>query len=125
MYTEDDLLNIVKRINDLDSIMNMGNIPKERYDECIDKFIDMKTDLMKDWRERFNNDDTARFALDNALDLYGVIELYGDERYTLNVYIKNRVENIEECDILEFESVILHNLRWVFCKKESDAQCTK
>ena len=121
MYTEDDLLNIVKRINDLDSIMNVGNIPKEMYDECIDKFIDMKTDLMKDWRERFNSDDTARFALDSALDLYNVIELYGDERYTLNVYIKNRVENIEECDILEFESVILHNLRWVFCKKESDA----
>lgn len=121
MYNIEKLLDIVKRINELNNIVDNEDSDKETFDKAIDEFADIKTDLMKDWRERFNSDDTARFALDNALDLYSVIELYGDERYTLNVYIKNRVENIEECDILEFESVILYNLRWVFCKKESDA----
>lgn len=122
MYTKDDLLNIVKRINELNNIVDNEDSDKETFDKAIDEFADIKTDLMKDWNTRFNNYDTARFALDNTLDFYGVMELYGDERYILGVYMKNRIENTEEYDILEFESVILHHLRWVvgYVKKESD-----
>lgn len=122
MYTEDDLLNIVKRITELNDIIDNEDTSKEVYDKAIEECVDIKTDLMKDWRKIFNNDITARFALDCALDFYGVMELYGDERYTLNVYMKNRIENMEKYDILEFESVILHHLRWVvrYVKKESD-----
>ena len=122
MYTKDNLLDIVKRINELNNIVDNEDSDKEIFDKAIDEFADIKTDLMKDWNERFNNNDTARFALDNTLDFYGVMELYGDERYILGVYMKNRIENTEEYDILEFESVILHHLRWVvgYVKKESD-----
>ena len=122
MYNIEKLLGIVKRINELNNIVDNEDSDKEIFDKAIDEFADIKTDLMKDWNERFNNYDTARFALDNALDFYGVMELYGDERYILGVYMKNRIENTEEYDILEFESVILHHLRWVvgYVKKESD-----
>ena len=122
MYNIEKLLDIVKRINELNNIVDNEDSDKEIFDKAIDEFADIKTDLMKDWNERFNNNDTARFALDNTLDFYGVMELYGDERYILGVYMKNRIENTEEYDILEFESVILHHLRWVvgYVKKESD-----
>ena len=122
MYTKDNLLDIVKRINELNNIVDNEDSDKETFDKAIDEFADIKTDLMRDWNTRFNNYDTARFALDNTLDFYGVMELYGDERYILGVYMKNRIENTEEYDILEFESVILHHLRWVvgYVKKESD-----
>lgn len=122
MYNIEKLLDIVKRINELNNIVDNEDSDKEVYDKAIEEFADIKTDLMRDWSKRFNNYDTARFALDNTLDFYGVMELYGDERYILGVYMKNRIENTEEYDILEFESVILHHLRWVvgYVKKESD-----
>ena len=122
MYNIEKLLDIVKRINELNNIVDNEDSDKETFDKAIDEFADIKTDLMRDWNTRFNNYDTARFALDNTLDFYGVMELYGDERYILGVYMKNRIENTEEYDILEFESVILHHLRWVvgYVKKESD-----
>lgn len=122
MYSVEKLLDIVKRINELNNIVDNEDSDKETFDKAIDEFADIKTDLMRDWNTRFNNYDTARFALDNTLDFYGVMELYGDERYILGVYMKNRIENTEEYDILEFESVILHHLRWVvgYVKKESD-----
>lgn len=122
MYNTEKLLDIVKRINELNNIVDNEDSDKETFDKAIDEFADIKTDLMKDWRERFNSDDTARFALDNALDFYGVIELEGDDTYKLNVYMKNRAINMDTYDILEFESIILHHLRWVvgYVKKESD-----
>lgn len=121
MYTKDDLLNIVKRINELNDIIDNENTNKEVYDKAIEEFSDIKRDLKKDWNERFNNKDTARFALDSALDFYYVREIEEeDDSYKLDVYMKNRVINMDTYDILEFESVIMHNLRWVFCKKESD-----
>jgi hypothetical protein len=121
MYTKDNLLDIVKRINELNDIIDNENTNKEVYDKAIEEFADIKTDLMKDWNERFSNKDTARFALDSALDFYYVREIEEeDDSYKLNVYMKNRVINMDAYDILEFESVIIHNLRWVFCKKESD-----
>jgi hypothetical protein len=122
MYNTEKLLDIVKRINELNNIVDNEDSDKETFDKAIDEFADIKTDLMKDWNERFNNNDTARFALDSALDFYGVIELEGDDTYKLNVYMKNRAINMDTYDILEFESIILHHLRWVvgYVKKESD-----
>jgi hypothetical protein len=122
MYTKDDLLNIVKRINELNDIIDNENTNKEVYDKAIDEFADIKTDLMRDWNTRFNNYDTARFALDSTLDFYGVMESEGDDTYKLNVYMKNRTIDMDTYDMLEFESIILHHLRWVvgYVKKESD-----
>lgn len=121
MYNTEKLLDIVKRINELNDIIDNENTNKEVYDKAIEEFSDIKRDLKKDWNERFNNKDTARFALDSALDFYYVRETEEeDDSYKLDVYMKNRVINMDTYDILEFESVIMHNLRWVFCKKESD-----
>ena len=120
MYTKDNLLDIVKRINELDDIIDNEIYRSSVYDKAIEEFADIKTDLIRDWNTRFNNKDTARFALDSALDFYYVREIEEDDSYKLDVYMKNRVINMDTYDILEFESVIIHNLRWVFCKKESD-----
>ena len=122
MYNTEKLLDIVKRINELNNIVDNEDSDKETFDKAIDEFADIKTDLMKDWNERFNNNDTARFALDSALDFYGVMESEGDDTYKLNVYMKNRTIDMDTYDMLEFESIILHHLRWVvgYVKKESD-----
>lgn len=122
MYNTEKLLDVVKRINELNNIVDNEDSDKETFDKAIDEFADIKTDLMKDWNERFNNNDTARFALDSALDFYGVMELEGDDTYKLNVYMKNRTIDMDTYDMLEFESIILHHLRWVvgYVKKESD-----
>lgn len=122
MYNTEKLLDIVKRINELNNIVDNEDSDKETFDKAIDEFADIKTDLMKDWNTRFNNYNTARFALDSALDFYGVIELEGDDTYKLNVYMKNRTIDMDTYDMLEFESIILHHLRWVvgYVKKESD-----
>lgn len=122
MYSVEKLLDIVKRINELDNILGNENADKEVFDKAIDESSDIKTDLMRDWNTRFNNYDTARFALDNALDFYHAMESDGDDSYKLNVYMKNRTINTDTYDLLEFESIILHNLRWCvgYVKKESD-----
>lgn len=123
MYTKDDLENIVKRINELNAILGDENADKEVFDKAIDECADIKADLMKDWYTRFDNEINARFALDNALDLYYTMEVEEeDDRYKLNEYMKTRIVNMSDYDILEFESVILHDLRWVMHipKKESD-----
>ena len=123
MYTKDDLENIVKRINELNAILGDENADKEVFDKAIDECADIKADLIKDWYTRFDNETNARFALDNALDLYYTMEVEEeDDRYKLNEYMKTRIVNMSDYDILEFESVILHDLRWVMHipKKESD-----
>lgn len=122
MYNTEKLLDIVKRINELNNIVDNEDSDKETFDKAIDEFADIKTDLMKDWNTRFNNYDTARFALDNALDFYYAMELEGDDSYKLNTYMKNHVINMNTYEVLEFESIILHHLRWVvgYVKKESD-----
>ena len=123
MYTKDDLENIVKRINELNDILGDENADKEVFDKAIDECADIKADLMKDWYTRFDNETNARFALDNALDLYYTMEVEEeDDKYKLNEYMKTRIVNMSDYDILEFESVILHDLRWVMHipKKESD-----
>ena len=123
MYTKDDLENIVKRINELNAILGNENADKEVFDKAIDECADIKADLMKDWYTRFDNETNARFALDNALDLYYIMEVEEeDDKYKLNEYMKTRIVNMSDYDILEFESVILHDLRWVMHipKKESD-----
>jgi hypothetical protein len=123
MYNTEKLLDIVKRINELNNIVDNEDSDKETFDKAIDEFADIKTDLIKDWYMRFDNDVNARFALDNALDLYYTMEVEEeDDRYKLNEYMKNRIINMSDYDILEFESVILHDLRWVMHipKKESD-----
>ena len=123
MYTKDDLENIVKRINELNAILGNENADKEVFDKAIDECADIKADLMKDWYTRFDNETNARFALDNALDLYYTMEVEEeDDKYKLNEYMKTRIVNMSDYDILEFESVILHDLRWVMHipKKESD-----
>lgn len=124
MYNTEKLLDIVKRINELNNIVDNEDSDKETFDKAIDEFADIKTDLIKDWYTRFDNDVNARFALDNALDLYYTMEVEEeDDRYKLNEYMKTRVVNMSDYDILEFESVILHDLRWVMhstSKKESD-----
>ena len=123
MYTKDDLENIVKRINELNAILGDENADKEVFDKAIDECADIKADLMKDWYTRFDNEINARFALDNALDLYYTMEVEEEnDKYKLNEYMKTRIVNMSDYDILEFESVILHDLRWVMHipKKESD-----
>lgn len=123
MYTKDDLENIVKRINELNAILGDENADKEVFDKAIDECADIKADLIKDWYTRFDNETNARFALDNALDLYYTMEVEEEnDKYKLNEYMKNRIVNMSDYDILEFESVILHDLRWVMHipKKESD-----
>ena len=123
MYTKDDLENIVKRINELNAILGDENADKEAFDKAIDECADIKADLMKDWYTRFDNEINARFALDNALDLYYTREVEEEnDKYKLNEYMKTRIVNMSDYDILEFESVILHDLRWVMHipKKESD-----
>ena len=121
MYTKDDLLNIVKRINELNDIIYDKDTSKEVYDKAIEEFADIKTDLIKDWYTKFDNKTNAKFALDIALDLYYTTEIEEeDDSYRLNVYMRNRIVNMNDYDLLEFESVILHDLRWVFCKKEGD-----
>lgn len=124
MYNTEKLLDIVKRINELNNIVDNEDSDKETFDKAIDEFADIKADLIKDWYTRFDNDVNARFALDNALDLYYTMEVEEeDDRYKLNEYMKTRVVNMSDYDILEFESVILHDLRWVMhstSKKESD-----
>lgn len=124
MYNTEKLLDIVKRINELNNIVDNEDSDKETFDKAIDEFADIKADLIKDWYTRFDNDVNARFALDNTLDLYYTMEVEEeDDRYKLNEYMKTRVVNMSDYDILEFESVILHDLRWVMhstSKKESD-----
>lgn len=124
MYNIEKLLDIVKRINELNDILGDENADKEVFDKAIDECADIKADLIKDWYTRFDNETNARFALDNALDLYYTMEVEEeDDRYKLNEYMKTRVVNMSDYDILEFESVILHDLRWVMhstSKKESD-----
>lgn len=123
MYTKDDLENIAKRINELNAILGDENADKEVFDKAIDECADIKADLMKDWYTRFDNETNARFALDNALDLYYTMEVEEEnDKYKLNEYMKTRIVNMSDYDILEFESVILHDLRWVMHipKKESD-----
>lgn len=123
MYTKDDLENIVKRINELNDILGDENADKEVFDKAIDECADIKADLIKDWYTRFDNEINARFALDNALDLYYTMEVEEEnDKYKLNEYMKTRIVNMSDYDILEFESVILHDLRWIMHipKKESD-----
>lgn len=123
MYTEDDLLNIVKRITELNDIIDNEIYRSSVYDKAIEEFADIKRDLKKDWNKRFNNKDTARFALDSALDFYYAMESDGDDSYKLNEYGKTRAINMDTYHMLEFESIIIHNLRWVvssIVKEESD-----
>lgn len=124
MYTEDDLLNIVKRITELNNIIDNEIYRSSVYDKAIEEFADIKRDLRDDWNKRFNNKDTARFALDSALDFYYAMESDGDDSYKLNVYMKTRIINMDTYYILEFESIIIHNLRWVvssmMAEEESD-----
>lgn len=123
MYTEDDLLNIVKRITELNDIIDNEIYRSSVYDKAIEEFADIKRDLRDDWNKRFNNKDTARFALDSALDFYYAMESDGDDSYKLNVYMKTRIINMSDYDVLEFESIVIYNLRWVIpsmAKEESD-----
>ncbi len=124
MYTEDDLLNIVKRITELNDIIDNEIYRSSVYDKAIEEFADIKRDLRDDWNKRFNNKDTARFALDSALDFYYAMESDGDDSYKLNEYGKTRAINMDTYHMLEFESIIMHNLRWVvssmMAEEESD-----
>lgn len=124
MYTEDDLLNIVKRITELNDIIDNEIYRSSVYDKAIEEFADIKRDLRDDWNKRFNNKDTARFALDSALDFYYAMESDGDDSYKLNEYGKTRAINMDTYRMLEFESIIMHNLRWVvssmMAEEESD-----
>ena len=124
MYTEDDLLNIVKRITELNDIIDNEIYRSSVYDKAIEEFADIKRDLRDDWNKRFNNKDTARFALDSALDFYYAMESDGDDSYKLNEYGKTRAINMNTYHMLEFESIIMHNLRWVvssmMAEEESD-----
>lgn len=124
MYTEDDLLNIVKRITELNDIIDNEIYRSSVYDKAIEEFADIKRDLRDDWNKRFNNTDTARFALDSALDFYYAMESDGDDSYKLNEYGKTRAINTDTYHMLEFESIIMHNLRWVvssmMAEEESD-----
>lgn len=124
MYTEDDLLNIVKRITELNDIIDNEIYCSSVYDKAIEEFADIKRDLRDDWNKRFNNKDTARFALDSALDFYYAMESDGDDSYKLNEYGKTRAINMDTYHMLEFESIIMHNLRWVvssmMAEEESD-----
>lgn len=124
MYTEDDLLNIVKRITELNDIIDNEIYRSSVYDKAIEEFADIKRDLRDDWNKRFNNKDTARFALDSALDFYYAMGSDGDDSYKLNEYGKTRAINMDTYHMLEFESIIMHNLRWVvssmMAEEESD-----
>lgn len=124
MYTEDDLLNIVKRVTELNDIIDNEIYRSSVYDKAIEEFADIKRDLRDDWNKRFNNKDTARFALDSALDFYYAMESDGDDSYKLNEYGKTRAINMDTYHMLEFESIIMHNLRWVvssmMAEEESD-----
>ena len=123
MYTEDDLLDIVKRIYELNDIIDDEIYRSSVYDKAIEELADIKRDLLSDWNKRFNNKDTAKFALDSALDFYYAMESDGDDSYKLDEYGKTRVVEMDTYHMLEFESVILHNLRWVtasMVKEESD-----
>ena len=124
MYTEDDLLNIVKRITELNDIIDNEIYRSSVYDKAIEEFADIKRDLRDDWNKRFNNKDTARFALDSASDFYYAMESDGDDSYKLTEYGKTRAINMDTYHMLEFESIIMHNLRWVvssmMAEEESD-----
>ena len=123
MYTEDDLLDIVKRIYELNDIIDIEIYRSNVYNKAIEEFADIKRDLMSDWNKRFNNKDTAKFALDSALDFYYAMESDGDDSYKLDEYGKTRVVEMDTYHMLEFESIIIHNLRWVtasMAKEESD-----
>lgn len=124
MYTEDDLLNIVKRITELNDIIDNEIYRSSVYDKAIEEFADIKRDLRDDWNKRFNNKDTARFALDSALDFYYAMESDGDDSYKLTEYGKTRAINMDTYHMLEFESIIMYNLRWVvssmMAEEESD-----
>lgn len=123
MYTEDDLLDIVKRIYELNDIIDIEIYRSSVYDKAIEEFADIKRDLLSDWNKRFNNKDTAKFALDSALDFYYAMESDGDDSYKLDEYGKTRVVEMDTYHMLEFESIIIHNLRWVvpsMAKEESD-----
>ena len=123
MYNVEKLLDIVKRINELNDIIDNEIYRSSVYDKAIEEFADIKRDLRNDWNKRFNNKDTARFALDSALDFYYAMESDGDDSYKLNVYMKTHIINMDTYYILEFESIIIHNLRWVvssMAKEESD-----
>lgn len=123
MYTEDDLLDIVRRIYELNDIIDIEIYRSSVYDKAIEEFADIKRDLLSDWNKRFNNKDTAKFALDSALDFYYAMESDGDDSYKLDEYGKTRVVEMDTYHMLEFESIIIHNLRWVtpsIPKKESD-----
>lgn len=113
MYNVEKLLDIVKRITELNDIIDNEIYRSSVYDKAIEEFADIKRDLRNDWNKRFNNKDTARFALDSALDFYYAMESDGDDSYKLNVYMKTRIINMDTYYILEFESIIIHNLRWV------------
>lgn len=126
MYTEDDLLDIVKRICELNNIID-DEIYRSRvydvYDKAIEELADIKRDLLSDWNKRFNNKDTAKFALDSALDFYYAMESDGDDSYKLDEYGKTRAVKMDTYHMLEFESIIIHNLRWVtasMAEEESD-----
>lgn len=123
MYNVEKLLDIVKRITELNDIIDNEIYRSSVYDKAIEEFADIKRDLRNDWNKRFNNKDTARFALDSALDFYYAMESDGDDSYKLNVYMKTRIINMDIYNMLEFESIIIHNLRWVIssmAKEESD-----
>lgn len=123
MYTEDDLLDIVKRIYELNDIIDIELYRSSVYDKAIEEFADIKRDLLSDWNKRFNNKDTAKFALDSALDFYYAMESDGDDSYKLDEYGKTRAVKMDTYHMLEFESIIIHNLRWVtasMAKEESD-----
>lgn len=123
MYTEDNLLDIVKRIYELNDIIDNEIYRSSVYDKAIEEFADIKRDLLSDWNKRFNNKDTAKFALDSALDFYYAMESDGDDSYKLDEYGKTRVVEMDTYHMLEFESIIIHNLRWVtasMAKEESD-----
>lgn len=124
MYNIEKLLDIVKRITELNDIIDNEIYRSSVYDKAIEEFADIKRDLRDDWNKRFNNKDTARFALDSALDFYYAMESDGDDSYKLNVYMKTRIINMDTYYMLEFESIIIHNLRWVvssmMAKEESD-----
>lgn len=123
MYTQDDLLNIVKRIYELNDIIDIELYHSSVYDKAIEEFADIKRDLLSDWNKRFNNKDIAKFALDSALDFYYAMESDGDDSYKLDEYGKTRAVKMDTYHMLEFESIIIHNLRWVtasMAEEESD-----
>lgn len=120
MYNVEKLLDIVKRITELNDIIDNEMYRSSVYDKAIEEFADIKRDLRNDWNKRFNNKDTARFALDSALDFYYAMESDGDDSYKLNVYMKTHIINMDTYYILEFESIIIHNLRWVVSSMAED-----